>query len=86
MNYGSIGYVMGHEITHGFDDEGRQYDKDGNLREWWEAETTNEFLKKAQGIIDQYSNYTVKAVNEKVYKLFNYLIKMKPNIILELKM
>ena len=53
MNYGSIGFVMGHEVTHGFDDQGRQYDKDGNLREWWEPETKKKYLEKAQCIIDQ---------------------------------
>ncbi|KAB0797732.1 hypothetical protein PPYR_08725 [Photinus pyralis] len=59
LNYGGIGYVIGHEITHGFDDEGRQYDKDGNLNGWWGASTQEAFLKKAQCIIDQYANYSV---------------------------
>ena len=38
MNYGAIGVVIGHEMTHGFDDQGRQYDKDGNLKDWWTEE------------------------------------------------
>ncbi|CAH0557229.1 unnamed protein product [Brassicogethes aeneus] len=59
MNYGAIGFVIGHEITHGFDDQGRQFDKDGNLVDWWEPETKNAFVKRAQCIIDQYGNYTV---------------------------
>ncbi|XP_022914109.1 neprilysin-2 isoform X2 [Onthophagus taurus] len=59
MNYGAIGFVIGHEITHGFDDQGRQFDKDGNLVDWWEPETQQSFVKKAQCIIDQYSNFTV---------------------------
>ena len=38
FNYGAIGVVIGHEMTHGFDDQGRQFDKDGNLKDWWTAE------------------------------------------------
>ncbi|CAB4068160.1 MMEL1 [Lepeophtheirus salmonis] len=63
MNYGSIGWVIGHEITHGFDDRGRQSDSNGNLNDWWEMETKKKFLEKAQCIIWQYGNYTSKAVN-----------------------
>ena len=51
MNYGAIGFVVGHEITHGFDDQGSQRDKDGNLVNWWEPETKQKFLEKAQCII-----------------------------------
>lgn len=64
MNYGGIGWVIGHEITHGFDDQGRQYDKDGNLRDWWNSETKNRFLKKTKCIIWQYGNYTAESVNK----------------------
>lgn len=63
MNFGGIGYVIGHEITHGFDDTGRQFDATGDLRDWWEKETKEKFLKKAQCIIDQYGNYSVPEVN-----------------------
>lgn len=59
MNYGAIGFVIGHEITHGFDDQGRQFDKEGNLVDWWQDETKKAFMEKAQCIIDQYGNYTV---------------------------
>ena len=62
MNFGSIGFVMGHEITHGFDDQGRQFDKDGNLIDWWESETKKKYLERAQCIIDQYENYTVQDI------------------------
>ena len=63
MNYGAIGHIIGHEITHGFDDEGRQFDKDGNLVNWWQQKTKEAFDAKAQCIIDQYGNITVPEVN-----------------------
>ncbi|XP_058117957.1 neprilysin-2-like [Anopheles ziemanni] len=58
LNYGAIGYVIGHEITHGFDDQGRQFDKDGNLVDWWQADTKKAYLEKARCIIEQYGNFT----------------------------
>lgn len=58
MNYGGIGFVIGHEITHGFDDQGSQYDSLGNLRNWWADETRAAYLEKARCIIEQYGNYT----------------------------
>jgi membrane metallo-endopeptidase-like protein 1 len=64
MNYGAIGYVVGHEITHGFDDQGSQKDGEGNLVDWWEPETKERYLEKAQCIIDQYANYTVEVEGE----------------------
>lgn len=63
MNYGAIGFVIGHEITHGFDDQGRQFNKDGNLVDWWASDTKAAFIKKAQCIINQYGNYTVPELN-----------------------
>lgn len=59
MNYGGIGSVIGHEITHGFDDQGRQSDKYGNTANWWTDETLAQYLERAQCFIDQYSNFTV---------------------------
>jgi putative endopeptidase len=58
-NYGDTGGTIGHELTHGFDDEGRQFDAQGNLRDWWTADDGKEFVKHASCISDQYSNYTI---------------------------
>ena len=57
VNYGAIGVVIGHEITHGFDDQGRQYDADGNLKDWWSSEDASRFKVRAENIIRQYSGY-----------------------------
>jgi endothelin-converting enzyme/putative endopeptidase len=57
VNFGGIGSVIGHELTHGFDDEGRQFDANGNLRDWWTAEDGKEFDKRAQCIADEYSAF-----------------------------
>lgn len=58
-NYGNTGGTIGHELTHAFDDEGRQYDGDGNLRDWWTKEDAEKFEQRAQCIRDQYSQYTI---------------------------
>ncbi|HEY5895306.1 MAG TPA: M13 family metallopeptidase [Chthoniobacterales bacterium] len=57
INFGGIGAVIGHEMTHGFDDQGRQYDASGNLKEWWTPDDLKNFNARAQKIIDQYGNY-----------------------------
>lgn len=67
MNYGAIGFVVGHEITHGFDDQGSQKDGEGNLVDWWEPETKSRYLEKARCIIEQYGNYTVEVEGETLY-------------------
>jgi len=59
INYGAIGVVIGHEMTHGFDDQGRQYDKEGNLKDWWTKEDAAKFKQRVQVLINQYSGYTV---------------------------
>ena len=51
FNYGAIGVVIGHEMTHGFDDQGRQFDKDGNLKDWWTAEDAKRFEERAQEVL-----------------------------------
>ncbi|KAK2179422.1 hypothetical protein NP493_491g01000 [Ridgeia piscesae] len=63
LNFGGIAMVIGHEITHGFDDKGRQFDLNGNLKQWWSDSVIEKFKQRAQCIIDQYSNYTVPEVN-----------------------
>ncbi|SNR96048.1 endothelin-converting enzyme/putative endopeptidase [Azospirillum sp. RU38E] len=63
-NYGAIGAVIGHEITHGFDDQGRKYAGDGNLSNWWTEDDGKKFEEKAQCLVDQYGGYTaVEGVN-----------------------
>ena len=57
VNYGAIGAVIGHEITHGFDDEGRHYDADGNLTEWWTEKDGKEFDARAQKVVDEYNAF-----------------------------
>jgi len=59
VNYGALGAVIGHEMSHGFDDQGRQYDAKGNLRDWWTAEDAAKYKASAQKMIDQYNSYTV---------------------------
>jgi endothelin-converting enzyme/putative endopeptidase len=59
VNYGDMGGLMGHELTHAFDDEGRQFDGNGNLRDWWTPADAKEFEKRAACISTQYSEYTV---------------------------
>jgi putative endopeptidase len=56
-NYGGEGMVMGHELTHGFDDQGRQFDGDGNLHEWWSKEVSDKFKERAACVTKQYSGY-----------------------------
>jgi putative endopeptidase len=57
VNYGGIGAVIGHEMTHGFDDRGRQYDAVGNLRDWWTPESAKAYVERSKAIVAQYSAY-----------------------------
>ena len=65
VNYGAIGVVIGHEMTHGFDDQGRQFDKNGNLSDWWTDSDSEKFKERTKVLIKQFSAYkisdTVKA-------------------------
>uniref|UniRef100_A0A8C8S0I0 Endothelin-converting enzyme 1 n=1 Tax=Pelusios castaneus TaxID=367368 RepID=A0A8C8S0I0_9SAUR len=67
LNFGGIGVVVGHELTHAFDDQGREYDKDGNLRPWWKNSSVEAFKQQTECMVEQYSNYMVngEAVNGK---------------------
>jgi putative endopeptidase len=59
VNYGAIGMVIGHEMTHGFDDQGRKYDKDGNLNDWWTEEDAKKFEEKTVVLGAQYDKYQI---------------------------
>jgi endothelin-converting enzyme/putative endopeptidase len=59
VNFGAIGAAIGHELTHGFDDEGRKFDAKGNLADWWTAADAKEFEKRAACLADEYSGFTV---------------------------
>jgi putative endopeptidase len=59
VNYGAMGVVIGHEMSHGFDDQGRQFDAQGNLRDWWTPEDATKYKAAAQKLVDQFNAYTV---------------------------
>ena len=69
LNYGSAGFVVGHEITHGFDDYGSKYDKDGNYKNWWNQDTADKMKEKSKCIQDQYSEYTISQIGLNVRNL-----------------
>jgi endothelin-converting enzyme/putative endopeptidase len=58
VNFGAIGAVIGHELTHGFDDQGRRFDANGNLQDWWTAEDGKQFEQRAQCVVEQYQGYS----------------------------
>ncbi|XP_031783498.1 neprilysin-2 [Nasonia vitripennis] len=66
INYGIIGSIIGHEITHAFDNQGRRYDKNGNENNWWLPSTEEKFFQKSRCIIDQYNNFTVAEIGLQV--------------------
>ncbi|XP_030566153.1 neprilysin-3 isoform X1 [Drosophila novamexicana] len=63
LNFGAMGVVMGHELTHAFDDQGREYDKFGNINHWWDAKSIDRFNKKAECISNQYGSYKLNGRN-----------------------
>lgn len=64
VNYGAIGFIIGHEISHGLDDQGRQYDGQGNLNDWWTAADAEEFNRRARLLVDQYDVFSVEIDGE----------------------
>lgn len=82
-------FATGHELTHGFDDEGRQYDKNGDLLNWWDNATEIQFLERAHCMIEQYSNFSepqtnlsINGINTQVSEslLFTHFIHTQHNI------
>ena len=71
MNYAAIGSIIGHEITHGFDKKGHQFDKNGHISDWWQKETEEKFLLKAQCVIDKYGNYTIEGAGVNVREILH---------------
>jgi len=59
LNFGAMGVVMGHELTHAFDDQGREFDKDGDLAPWWNNATIERFQKRTECLVKQYSSFLV---------------------------
>lgn len=63
LNFGAMGVVMGHELTHAFDDQGREYDKYGNLHQWWNNKTIDRFKERANCLSKQYEQYKINGKN-----------------------
>ncbi len=72
INYGAIGWVLGHELTHGFDNIGRKYDAVGNLHNWWKNKSAEAYKEHAQCIVDQYHDY--KVGDDELHVRLSYLI------------
>lgn len=77
MNYGGMGYVIGHEITHGFDTTGKQFDKIGNFENWWAEKTDKAFNDKSKCLIKQYGDIVVPEVGKKVSNMQHRLLPCK---------
>ena len=79
-----MGVVMGHELSHAFDDQGREFDENGNMREWWTNNTSEEFKKLTQCIATQYSDFTmtVKGGKQNIVFLANARLLLLINFIL----
>lgn len=70
LNYGGIGVVIGHEVTHGFDDKGRQFDPNGNLKQWWNPSSLRNFHNKSNCMTNQYNQYYMDEIQMKVKSFF----------------
>ncbi|XP_050087390.1 neprilysin-1 [Anopheles aquasalis] len=64
LNYGALGTILGHELTHGFDDSGRQFDQNGNLKQWWTNQTIKEYVNRTMCFVSQYSQYYIPEVDD----------------------
>lgn len=77
VNYGSMGTVIGHEIAHAMSYNSRKNDKIGYLNDWWTNETDKKYRDKAQCFVDQYSNYTIEGLDQKVTQKLIKLLEMR---------
>ncbi|XP_059154136.1 endothelin-converting enzyme homolog [Physella acuta] len=75
LNYGVIGMFIAHEITHGFDDQGREMNKYGDVENWWSTETLEAFNRKKECLINQYGNYTIQALAKTYHAYRNWVTK-----------
>ncbi|XP_055645400.1 endothelin-converting enzyme 2-like [Toxorhynchites rutilus septentrionalis] len=66
LNYGAMGTILGHELTHGFDDSGRQFDKEGNLKQWWTNSTVREYVNRSACFVQQYSGYYIPEADDHI--------------------
>ncbi|KAJ8866697.1 hypothetical protein PR048_032558 [Dryococelus australis] len=73
LNYGAIGSIMGHELTHGFDDQGRRFDKHGNMRQWWTGNTLQEYKNRVRCFVEQYSRYKIPELGDKLFVSIHFL-------------
>lgn len=84
LNFGGMGVVMGHELTHAFDDQGREYDKFGNLHQWWNNKTIERFKERANCFVNQYNKYEIngkhlngkQTLGEWVFEVFFFVHKL----------
>lgn len=70
LDYSRLGSVIGHEISHGFDLNGKNYDENGSLNEWWTLQTLNAFTERSKCFVNQYNQFYVPEVNKNVCKNF----------------
>ncbi|XP_065564791.1 neprilysin-1-like [Artemia franciscana] len=80
LNYGAIGVVIGHEITHGFDDRGRQYDKKGNLQQWWNNQTIKAYRTLINCFVEQYGNYKIQEIDQNLNGRLTVLENIADNV------
>lgn len=81
LNYGGIGAVIGHEIIHGFDNKGLQFDKSGEIADWWSKESKAEFNNRAQCLVEQYGNFSYPDLNLKVNIIILYIFQCRASFI-----